>query len=172
MLKEASEWVKLCVNNINKATINKVVLDLACGYGRNSIFLSNKGYKVIALDLNFSCLSSFSKKNILKIQSDIESSNTWPFGQDSFDLVVVTNFLNRMIFANIRKVIKKNGYLIYETFGEGHEKFGKPKNKDYLLEEGELLKLTKKMQLVCYEEIKVINFKEKFIKHRILCKNV
>ena len=77
-----------------------------------------------------------------------------------------------MVFANIRRVIKKNGYLIYETFGEGHEKLGKPKNKDYLLEEGELLKLTKKMQLVCYEEIKVINFKEKFIKHRILCKNV
>ncbi len=172
MLKEASEWVKICVNDINKATINKIVLDLACGYGRNSIFLSNKGYKVISVDLNFSCLSSFSKKNILKIQSDIENSHTWPFGQNSFDLVVVTNFLNRMIFANIRKVIKKNGYLIYETFGEGHEKFGKPKNKDYLLEEGELLKLTKKMQLVCYEEIKVINFKEKFIKHRILCKNV
>jgi len=172
MLKEASEWVKLCVNNINKATINKVVLDLACGYGRNSIFLSNKGYKVISVDLNFLCLSSFSKKNILKIQSDIESSNTWPFGHNSFDLVVVTNFLNRMVFANIRKVIKKNGYLIYETFGEGHEKLGKPKNKDYLLEEGELLNLTKKMQLVCYEEIKVINFKEKFIKHRILCKNV
>ena len=172
MLKEASEWVKICVNNINKATINKVVLDLACGYGRNSIFLSNKGYKVISVDLNFLCLSSFSKKNILKIQSDIESTNTWPFGDNSFDLVVVTNFLNRMVFANIRKVIKKNGYLIYETFGEGHEKLGKPKNKDYLLEEGELLNLTKKMQLVCYEEIKVINFKEKFIKHRILCKNV
>ena len=172
MLKEASEWVKICVNNINKATINKVVLDLACGYGRNSIFLSNKGYKVISVDLNFLCLSSFSKKNILKIQSDIENSNNWPFGENSFDLVVVTNFLNRMVFANIRKVIKKNGYLIYETFGEGHEKLGKPKNKDYLLEEGELLKLTKKMQLVCYEEIKVINFKERFIKHRILCKNV
>ena len=101
MLIEASEWVKLCVNNINKATIDKVVLDLACGYGRNSIFLSNKGYKVISVDLNFSCLSSFSKKNILKIQSDIESSNTWPFGQNSFDLVVVTNFLNRMIFKHI-----------------------------------------------------------------------
>ena len=37
---------------INKATINKVVLDLACGYGRNSLFLSNKGYKVIGIDNN------------------------------------------------------------------------------------------------------------------------
>ena len=28
--------------------------------------LTNKGYKVISVDLNFLCLSSFSKKNILK----------------------------------------------------------------------------------------------------------
>ena len=68
--------------------------------------------------------------------------------------------------------MKRNGYLIYETFGEGHERFGRPKNKNYLLKEDELLNLTKNMSLIYYEEIKVINFKKKFIKHRILCKNV
>ena len=68
--------------------------------------------------------------------------------------------------------MKKNGYLISETFGEGHERLGRPKNKDYLLQKDELLKLTKNMNLICYEEIKVINLKKKFIKHRILCKNV
>ena len=68
--------------------------------------------------------------------------------------------------------MKKNGYLIYETFGEGHEKLGRPRNKDYLLQKDELLKLTNNMSLIYYEEIKVINFKKKFIKHRILCKNV
>ena len=47
----------------------------------------------------------------------------------SFDLVVVTNFLNRLIFKDIQKVLKKNGYLIYETFGEGNEKLGQPKIK-------------------------------------------
>ena len=34
------------------------------------------------------------------------------------------------------------GILIYETFGEGQEKIGKPKNKNFLLKKGELLKLT------------------------------
>ena len=96
----------------------------------------------------------------------------WPFKKNTFDTVIVTNFLNRLIFKNIESVIKKNGYLIYETFGIGHEKFGRPKNKDYLLHKGELLRLTKSMSLICYEELKVINKEKKFIKHRILCRNV
>ena len=44
MIKEASDWVKFCVNTINKASGNRIALDLACGSGRHSIFLSNKGY--------------------------------------------------------------------------------------------------------------------------------
>ncbi|MBV68509.1 MAG: hypothetical protein CMJ08_01745 [Pelagibacterales bacterium] len=172
MIKEASDWVKFCVNTINKAPDNKIALDLACGSGRHSIFLSNKGYKVISVDLNFFYLTSFYKYNIFKIRSDIENLNAWPFKDEVFDLIVVTNFLNRLIFKSIKESMKRNGYLIYETFGEGHERFGRPKNKDYLLQKDELLNLTKNMSLIYYEEIKVINFKKKFIKHRILCKNV
>ena len=85
---------------------------------------------------------------------------------------MVTNFLNRLIFKDIQKVLKKNGYLIYETFGEGNEKLGRPKNKSYLLRKGELLTLIQNMSVIFYEEIKVINIEKKFIKHRILCKNV
>ena len=172
MIKEASDWVKFCVNTINKNSSNRIALDLACGSGRHSIFLSNKGYKVISVDLNFFCLSSFYENNIFKVKSDIENLDAWPFKEASFDIIVVTNFLNRLIFKSIKESMKKNGYLIYETFGEGHERLGRPKNKDYLLQKDELLKLTKNMSLICYEEIKVINFKKKFIKHRILCKNV
>ena len=172
MIKEASNWVKFCINNIAKGNNQEVALDLACGLGRNSIYLSSMGYKVISVDLNILHLLSFSQYNIFKIQSDIEISERWPFKQNSFDLVVVTNFLNRSIFKNIQNVIKKNGHLIYETFGEGNEKLGKPKNKSYLLRKNELLQLTRHMNVIYYEEIKVINFEKKFIKHRILCKNV
>ncbi len=172
MINEASSWVKFCINNIIRENKGKIALDLACGSGRHSIYLSNMGYKVISVDLNILYLLSFSEYNIFKIQSDIETPTRWPFKKNSFDLVVVTNFLNRAIFQNIKKVIKKNGHLIYETFGEGHEKFGKPKNKSYLLRKGELLQLTQNMSVIYYEEIKVINIEKKFIKHRILCKNV
>ena len=61
MIKEASDWVKFCVNTINKVSGNRIALDLACGAGRHSIFLSNKGYKVISVDLNFFYLKVFMK---------------------------------------------------------------------------------------------------------------
>ena len=85
---------------------------------------------------------------------------------------MVNNFLCRHIFKEIEDSLKKNGYLIYETFAEGHEKFGKPRNKDFLLKKDELLFLTKNLKLIFYEEVKVMSGNIKFIKNRILCRNV
>ena len=147
-------------------------MDLACGLGRHSIFLSKNGYKVISADLDFAFLKSFHGKNILKVQADLEILLAWPFKNNIFDLVVATNFLNRRIFSNIENSIKKDGYLIYETFAEGQQKFGKPRNKKFLLKKNELLTLTKNLKLIFYEEIKVKSGKTKFVKSRILCKNV
>ena len=73
MIKEASNWVKFCINNIPNKNEKKIALDIACGSGRHSIFLSNLGYKVISVDLNIFYLSSFYKNNIFKIQSDVEN---------------------------------------------------------------------------------------------------
>ncbi len=172
MINEYSNWVKYCITEKLKLRNPKTAMDLACGLGRNSIFLSEEGYKVISVDLDFISLKSFHKQNILKIQSDLENFSDWPFAKKVFDVIVVVNFLDRKVFKNIEISLKKNGYLIYETFGIGQEKLGKPKNKKFLLKKNELLKLTKSFQLICYEEVKVLSGNNRFIKNRILCKNV
>ena len=164
--------VKFCISKIPKQKRKYIVLDLACGFGKNSVFLAKNFCTVISADIDLVSLKSFHSTSILKIQSDLEKVMAWPFAEKVFDIVVVTNFLNRKIFKNIENSIKKNGYLIYETFGEGQEKFGRPKNKKFLLKKNELLTLTKNLQLIFYEEIKVISGNSKFIKNRILSKNV
>ena len=40
--------------------------------------------------------------------------------------------------------LKTDGFLFYETFAVGNEKYGKPRNPDYLLKHMELLKTFKK----------------------------
>jgi hypothetical protein len=46
--------------------------------------------------------------------------------------------------------------LIYETFAEGNERFGKPRNPDYLLREGELLDVVEgKLDVIEYEHVEV-----------------
>jgi hypothetical protein len=45
------------------------------------------------------------------------------------------------------------GVLIYETFAEGNERFGRPRNPDFLLKPGELLALaqTAGLTVIAYE---------------------
>ena len=172
MINKASDWVKYCLSKIPLKNKVFTALDLACGYGRNTILLADIGCKVVAVDLNLSCLTSFKGKNILKIQTDLEKVSAWPITKNFFDLVIVNNFLCRHIFKAIEDSLKKNGYLIYETFAEGHEKFGKPRSKDFLLKKDELLFLTKNLKLIFYEEVKVMSGDTRFIKNRILCRNV
>ena len=40
------------------------------------------------------------------MQTDIENFLKWPLNKNIFDLVIVTNFLNRKIFNNIKDVLK------------------------------------------------------------------
>ena len=89
-----------------------------------------------------------------------------------FDIILVTNFLNRKIFPSIIRSIKKGGHLIYETFSEGHQKIGKPTNPNYILKPRELIRLSNKMQLIAYENIYINNPSNHLFQQRILAKNV
>ncbi|MEC8386945.1 MAG: SAM-dependent methyltransferase, partial [Pseudomonadota bacterium] len=56
----------------------------------------------------------------------------------TFDLVVVTNYLHRPLFGDLRAAVAPGGGLIYETFAAGNEAVGRPRNPDFLLRPGEL----------------------------------
>ena len=58
--------------------------------------------------------------------------------QSLFDLVLVTNYLHRPLLAQIFGLVSPGGLILYETFGQGNEVYGKPSNPDFLLGEDEL----------------------------------
>ena len=148
-----SGWVK---NNLPISNSNLNLLDLACGNGRHSIYAASIGYKVTSVDINKNILSEMKNNEfIIPIQLDLEKNNIWPLQDEKFDVVIVTNYLYRPIFKNIIKSMKSNGKLIYETFTEENSAFGKPNNKNYLLQPQELLKFSRnnKLKIINYEEI-------------------
>ena len=169
-MNKISNWVKYCLEKL--PCENGQVLDLACGKGRHSIYLSNLGYNVLSVDIDEHKLNCFNGKLIKKKVIDVENINNWPLEKKNFNVIIVTNFLNRKIFPSIIKSIKKGGYLIYETFSEGHQKIGRPTNPKYILKPRELLRLSNKMQLVAYENIYVNNSSNHLFQQRILAKNV
>jgi len=62
----------------------------------------------------------------------------WPYAGRQFDAIVVCRYLHRPLFAALRESLKPGGILIYETFMQGHEAYGRPTNPDFLLRENEL----------------------------------
>jgi SAM-dependent methyltransferase len=110
------------------------VLDLACGTGRHTEFLLERGYKVLALDRNISQLHI---KGAETVQADVEKG-PWPLVGHSFDGIVVSCYLHRPLMKVLADSLKPNGVLIYVTFAAGNERLNRPTNPDFLLNPREL----------------------------------
>ncbi|MGD2140964.1 MAG: class I SAM-dependent methyltransferase [Burkholderiales bacterium] len=131
-----------------------VVLDLACGYGRHVRLALAQGHEVVALDRDGEALARLSTlPGVRTVQADIEQSG-WPFPDQRFDAVIVTNYLYRPLFPLLIRAVAHNGLLIYETFARGNERFGRPRNPDFLLKEGELYEVVRPaLRVLGYEDI-------------------
>ncbi|NND36344.1 MAG: SAM-dependent methyltransferase, partial [Gammaproteobacteria bacterium] len=71
--------------------------------------------------------------------ADLENA-AWPFAPESFDGIVVVNYLHRPHFPLLIDALAQSGVLLFDTFATGNERFGRPRNPDYLLRPGELLR--------------------------------
>ena len=132
------------------------VLDLACGSGRHSRFLSGLGFQVLAVDRDPLAVAALAGiAGIDAREFDLERGN-WPQTGTRFDGVVVTNYLHRPLFPRILDALLPTGVLIYETFASGNERFGKPSNPDFLLRTGELLAVVhQRLRVIAYEDIEL-----------------
>ena len=131
-----SPWI---IQHAGLVEAGGAVLDLACGRGRHTRFFLEHGCRVMAVDLNIEGLADVAEHPALALlEVDLENG-PWPLGNAEFDAVVITNYLWRPLFPRIRDAVSPDGVLIYETFAEGNERFGKPSNPDFLLKEGELM---------------------------------
>ena len=55
--------------------------------------------------------------------------------------------------GNILDAIEPGGVLLYETFADGNEAFGRPRNPDFLLRPGELLEVARaRLEIIAYEQ--------------------
>ncbi len=121
-----------------KADAGQTVLDLACGGGRHGRAFLNKGCRVTFVDIDTAGVADLSDNPDCDIlQADLENA-AWPMAGKTFDFVVVTNYLWRPILPEILASVARGGELLYQTFALGHERFGRPRNPDFLLKPGEL----------------------------------
>lgn len=115
------------------------VLDVACGAGRHLRTALDLGYRVTGVDRDLTHVRDLADRaDVRLIEADLEVGSPWPLPGETFDIVIVTNYLHRPLFPALRAATTPGGLLVYETFAVGNERFGKPSNPDFLLAASEL----------------------------------
>lgn len=100
------------------------VLDVACGDGRNSIFLSKRGYEVDAIDFSKVALDRLNNFANMEEQSirttQIDLSDEVTFAKlDEYDLVIINHFrLDKSLYPELSNHLKENGVLWVNGFRE------------------------------------------------------
>ncbi len=147
------------------------ILDFASGNGRNSIHLAGKNRNITAIDKDSKKLIQYNCfEYINTICFDLEINQNWPLKENYYDIIIVVNYLYRPKIKKLMNLLKNGGYLFYETFSAGNERYGSPKNPNFLLKDRELINLfSKKNEILSYFNGKVIEEKIS-IKQRCLIK--
>lgn len=98
---------------------NTSVLDLGCGTGNDALYLTERGFKVVACDYSEFALDKV-KKDIKEVEiKQLDISETLPFKDKTFDLIVADLSLHyfdeqttKKIMQEIKRILKPKGNLL------------------------------------------------------------
>jgi tellurite methyltransferase len=131
-------------------------LDLACGAGRNSVFLAQRGLRVTGVD---SSREALEKGRELALQSAVEAEwveadlESFELPHAAFDLAIVFYYRDPRLYPRLRAAVRPGGLVIYQTFTREQLKFETgPRNPEHLLAPGELIGAFGGWDVVFYRE--------------------
>lgn len=156
-LKPPAQFIKNNLNCLKKGT----VLDLACGDGRNAIFLAKSGFEVTGVDFSKEALDrleNFSKIENLNVKTRLvdvdDKEEVLDIGR--FDNIVISNFKPTIeIFKILPKLLNKDGILIFTTFNYRQAKISEFPRK-YCLEENEFKNISDELSLLKLDVFKEV----------------
>jgi SAM-dependent methyltransferase len=135
-------------------------LDLACGTGRDAVFMASCGWDVTAVDVLADALSRArdlaaryapALAPIRWVQLDLEREH--PRLDRAFDLIVAFRYLHRPLFERLREWLRPGGSVLCETFTTVHrQRYGRPSREAHVLGTGELRKLLRGLEVRHYSE--------------------
>lgn len=133
-----------------------LALDLACGGGRNSIFLAEQGLRVVGIDRSWEALQQGRELarrhpcSVSWVQADLE---TFPLPGNEFDVVTCFYYRDPRLYPPVGRALRPGGLLFYETFTAEQLRFNAgPRNPAHLLEPGELLTAFGDWEVIFYHE--------------------
>jgi|SRR5215467_12596370 len=150
-------------------------LDLACGTGRNALYLAGLGYEVTAVDWSGAALDILEARGrdrelpVRRVQRVQEgkrpvrpgmhllqaSLEDFALPTNYFQLILCMRYLQRSLFPQIELALCPGGVLLFETYTEAQLDFlGGPRDSRYLLHIGELRTAFPKLTVLFYRELR------------------
>lgn len=120
------------------------ILDLAGGDCHNGLFLAGRNLPVVCADFSSEALkkgarqAADAKLAVDFWQVDLEQPGINPLLDNHYGAILVFRYLHRPLIPCIKKALRPQGLLVYETYTVDQPRFGKPRNPDFLLKPGEL----------------------------------
>jgi SAM-dependent methyltransferase len=104
---------------------DRPILDVACGSGRNAMFLAHLGCTVICLDKDLTALQAQQLRLKRTLLRDVSArlilhqldlvKDTWPFSPCTMGGILNIHFLLPALFPRFRNALVPGGYLLLET---------------------------------------------------------
>jgi tellurite methyltransferase len=137
-----SRFLSQSLERISALTPGRRALDIACGEGRNGIYLAQNGFQVTAVDISQQGLAKGRRRAaelglpVTFVQADLDSYRL----QGPYDLIINFNFLLRPLIPAMVDALAPGGVILMETIMNTPSLQGMH-TKSFLLHQGELAKL-------------------------------
>ena len=132
-------------------------LDVAMGRGRHAVPLARAGFRTFGVDVNVEAVReamAAGRREGLHVNGWCADLTQYPLPRGQFDLVLVSRYLQRELFPDLRAAVVPGGVVIYETFTTNQRALGRPPTSpDHLLEPGELRELFDGFDVMFYDEV-------------------
>lgn len=130
------------IEELKRLCPGRRALDIACGEGRNSIFLARHGFAVTGLDISIMGIEKarrWAEREGLTAEFRLADLETYSFDVQ-FDLIINFNFLLRDLIPREVAALVPGGVLVFDTILESPNA-PVPHRKEFLLQPGELERL-------------------------------
>ena len=119
-------------------------LDLACGNGRNALYLAERGFDVDAVDIAQPALKlvqDTARERGLAVNTILADLDNHTLPAETYDLITTSFYLNRSLIPGMRNALKPGGFVLHEQHYTTDSDVSGPTDSLFRLGSNELLRL-------------------------------
>ena len=135
-------------------------IDVACGSGRNTLFLARRGWRVDAVDISAVALGRLRAAadaedlSVNCVERDLEPASDAldMLGNRRYDLVLLIRYVNMPLVESLLRALVPGGHLIAEMHLRTDEPVAGPRSPRFRVAPGELRRAGAALELLHYHE--------------------